>query len=113
MTTHKVKISHLSHVGFRFNGERMRNLPPVLTETLDRNAIISQRTPSCCDACARKCLKESTSSFAGILTESKYQPLFLFPVRYLERTLPAGKQGIALLDHEKKAAGPVPAVRGL
>ena len=34
-------------------------------------------------------------------------------LRYLERALPAGEQGIALLDHEKAAAGSVPAVCGL
>lgn len=39
--------------------------------------------------------------------------LSVYSLRYLERTLPAGEQGIALLDHEEAAAGPVPAVRGL
>lgn len=34
-------------------------------------------------------------------------------LRYLEWTLPTGEQGIALLDHEKETARPVPAVRGL
>lgn len=37
----------------------------------------------------------------------------LLSLRYLERALPAGEQGAALLDHEEAAAGPVPAVRGL
>ena len=35
----------------------------------------------------------------------------LLSLRYLERALPAGEQGAALLDHEEAAAGPVPAVR--
>lgn len=61
-----------------------------------------------------KCLNESKSSFAGVNGEQVPTSLpFLVCVRYLEWTLPAGKQGIALLDHEEKAAGPVSAVRGL
>ena len=83
-------------------------------KTTGRAGSVAQYLMICSGICIKKSLNRNECPFPGVLTDvGPAVRLSARSLRYLERALPAGEQGAALLDHEEAAAGPVPAVRGL
>lgn len=86
----------------------------MLTENIGQASPVALNLILCLALTFTQFLNNTEWDFAVFsLVASTNKCLCLYSLRYLERTLPTGKQGIALLDHEKETARPMPAVCGL